>query len=318
MKNKNTGILILSVVCVLLLCGVAYTFWKDKEVPDVGIEEESQSDVIIVDGVKYKPNRSIQAVLFMGIDKEKIGDLGGRPGEHGQSDSLNLLIADRETKKAQILQISRDCMVDIDIYSITGEKMMSEPGQISLQYAYGDGDKLSCRVTTEKVADLLYGIDIPYYLSLTLEGMSKAADVIGGVTLEVPEDYSAIDPAFVKGQTVTLDAGLVEKYVRSRDTEVLESNADRMQRQAQFMAVLIEKLQTAGNQEEYLRMYQELEPYMVTNMMAEDLLRLAEYDIASTYMEIPGEIILKDGHAQFIVDNKSLKKIILETFYKPC
>lgn len=33
-------------------------------------------------------------------------------------------------------------------------------------------------------------------------------------------------------------------------------------------------------------------------------------------MKVPGEIIEKDGHAQYLVDNKELKKIILKMFYK--
>ena len=119
MKNKNGIIIALAVVCVILLCGVGYTLLQDKkeERPEnlTGTEEEDQSDVIVVDGVKYRPNTNIQTVLFLGIDKEAKSDLGNTPGENGQSDSLNLLVADRETKKARILQISRDSMVDIDI-----------------------------------------------------------------------------------------------------------------------------------------------------------------------------------------------------------
>lgn len=196
--------------------------------------------------------------------------------------------------------------------------MMSEPGQIALQYAYGDGKKQSCRLTTEKVSELLYGVDIQSYLSLTLDGMVKAADAIGGVALTVPEDYTSIDPAFVKGQTLTMDGRMVEKYVRSRDTEVLDSNVQRMQRQSQFMEALIEKLQSIEERDRYVSLYQEMEPYMVTNMTADDMIQLAEYEIDSETMEVPGEVILKDEHAQYIVDNKNLQKIILKTFYKRC
>ena len=31
MKNKNGIIVVLAVVCALLLCGVGYTLWQDKE-----------------------------------------------------------------------------------------------------------------------------------------------------------------------------------------------------------------------------------------------------------------------------------------------
>lgn len=322
MKN-NKFIAILAIVCVILLCGVGYTILNGKnkdETRDVPASStdaaEKSSDTIVVDGREYRLNTNIQTVLFMGIDKNAKSDMGDRAGENGQSDSLNLLIVDRETKKAQILQISRDSMVDIDIYSASGEKMISEPGQIALQYAYGDGEEESCRLTAGKVSELLYGVNVDSYLSLTMEGMVKAADAIGGVTMTVPEDYTWIDPAFSKGATLTMDGEMVEKYVRSRDTEVLDSNVQRMERQSQFMGALIEKLQNVKETSNYLSLYQQMEPYMVTNMTADEMKSLSEYDIDTNTLEVPGEVILKDGHAQFIVDNEALRKIILKTFYK--
>lgn len=322
MKN-NKFIAILAIVCVILLCGVGYTILNGKnkdetrDVPASSTDDaEKSSDTIVVDGREYRLNTNIQTVLFMGIDKNAKCDMGDRAGENGQSDSLNLLIVDRETKKAQILQISRDSMVDIDIYSASGEKMISEPGQIALQYAYGDGEEESCRLTAGKVSELLYGVNVDSYLSLTMEGMVKAADAIGGVTMTVPEDYTWIDPAFSKGATLTMDGEMVEKYVRSRDTEVLDSNVQRMERQSQFMGALIEKLQNVKETSNYLSLYQQMEPYMVTNMTADEMKSLSEYDIDTNTLEVPGEVILKDGHAQFIVDNEALRKIILKTFYK--
>ena len=322
MKN-NKFIAILAIVCVILLCGVGYTILNGKnkdETRDVPASStdaaEKSSDTIVVDGREYRLNTNIQTVLFMGIDKNAKSDMGDRAGENGQSDSLNLLIVDRETKKAQILQISRDSMVDIDIYSASGEKMISEPGQIALQYAYGDGEEESCCLTAGKVSELLYGVNVDSYLSLTMEGMVKAADAIGGVTMTVPEDYTWIDPAFSKGATLTMDGEMVEKYVRSRDTEVLDSNVQRMERQSQFMGALIEKLQNVKETSNYLSLYQQMEPYMVTNMTADEMKSLSEYDIDTNTLDVPGEVILKDGHAQFIVDNEALRKIILKTFYK--
>ena len=322
MKN-NKFIAILAIVCVILLCGVGYTILNGKnkdetrDVPASSTDDaEKSSDTIVVDGREYRLNTNIQTVLFMGIDKNAKSDMGDRAGENGQSDSLNLLIVDRETKKAQILQISRDSMVDIDIYSASGEKMISEPGQIALQYAYGDGEEESCRLTAGKVSELLYGVNVDSYLSLTMEGMVKAADAIGGVTMTVPEDYTWIDPAFSKGATLTMDGEMVEKYVRSRDTEVLDRNVQRMERQSQFMGALIEKLQNVKETSNYLSLYQQMEPYMVTNMTADEMKSLSEYDIDTNTLDVPGEVILKDGHAQFIIDNEALRKIILKTFYK--
>ena len=55
---------------------------------------------------------------------------------------------------------------------------------------------------------------------------------------------------------------------------------------------------------------------MTTNMTADEMEELTDYKIAEDTVKVPGEIIEKDGHAQYLVDNKELKKIILKIFYK--
>ena len=177
MKNRNLVIVILAVICAGLLAGVVYTVTKGKSgtqkkqeaSAEAGADEtESQSGIIEEDGKKYKINPDIKTVLFMGVDKEEKADLGNNPGENGQSDSLNLLALNKEEKTAQIIQISRDSMVGIDIYDVTGNRLMTENGQIALQYAYGDGAEESCRLTSEKVSELMYGVNVDSYFSLTL------------------------------------------------------------------------------------------------------------------------------------------------------
>lgn len=320
MKNKNRILIILICVCLVLASVVAATVLhrksNDKKSVSSKNSEETQTQYITYNNKKYKQNSDVKTLLFMGIDKEAKTELNNRPGENGQSDSLNLVVMNTKTKKAQILQISRDTMVDIDIYGVDGKKMMIEPGQIALQYAYGDGEGKSCRLTSEKVSGLLYGVDVDMYLSLTMEGMVAATDAIGGVELTIPEDYTDIDPNFVQGAEVTLDGEMAEKYVRSRNTDVLDSNNQRMERQSQFMGALIQKMQEIKGNAQYASLYQQLNPYMVTNMTADELKAVSEYEISSEIKKVPGEVIEKDGHAQYIVDNDKLKQIVIEMFYK--
>lgn len=323
MKNKNKLLILTGCLCVVLVCGVLYTVVRGKKQEEKKIisedakNTEDQGQYIMSGDVKYKKNSDIKTMLFMGVDKSAKADLHKSPGENGQSDSLNLLVMNQKTNEAQVLQISRDAMVEIDIYDAMGEKLMREQGQIALQYAYGDGEEKSCRLTGEKVSGLLYGTSIDSYISLTMEGIIVATEEIGGVTLTVPEDYTAIDPAFEKGKEVTLNGDLAEKYVRSRDIEVLDSNNQRMERQSQFMNALIQKMQTIKGNTEYVSLYNELQPYMVTNMTADELKAVADYNIEPEMKKVPGEIIEKDGHAQYIVDNDELKQLVLDLFYKP-
>ncbi|GAA6492316.1 hypothetical protein K280104A7_18800 [Candidatus Bariatricus faecipullorum] len=319
MSHKNILTAVLAVACVALLGATAYTVFSDRRTEETvssEAEEQTASGQIVYNGKEYEPDPAVKTLLFLGIDQQEKADLSGTPGENGQSDSLNLLVMNTETREAKILQISRDAMVDIDIYSVSGEKIRTEEGQIALQYAYGDGDSQSCRLTADRVSELLYGVEIDDYLSLTLEGMTVATDAVGGVTLTVPEDYTEIDPAFWQGAVVTLNGELAEKYVRTRDIEELDSNSQRMERQAQFMQALIEKLGEMNDTSQYASLYEQLEPYMVTSMTAEQMLETAEYQIDEEMEQVPGEIISKDGHAQFLPDNEKLQELVINMFYK--
>ena len=111
MKNRNLVIVILAVICAGLLAGVVYTVTKGKSgtqkkqeaSAEAGADEtESQSGIIEEDGKKYKLNPDIKTVLFMGVDKEEKADLGNNPGENGQSDSLNLLVLNKEEKTERV------------------------------------------------------------------------------------------------------------------------------------------------------------------------------------------------------------------------
>ena len=76
-----------------------------------------------------------------------------------------------------------------------------------------------------------------------MDGIADITNLMGGVTLTVPEDYTDIDPAFKAGETIVLAGEQAEKYVRYRDVNVSGSNTQRMERQAQFMEALARQMQ---------------------------------------------------------------------------
>lgn len=322
MKNKKNLLTVcMGLVCVLLIGAVGYTVYQDRnrsKEAAVSSEEDPADRYITYNGKKYKKNVDIRTVLFLGVDKDADAQIGQQAGDAGQADSLNLLVLDRETNEAQIIQISRDSVVDVDIYNSQNELVMTTEGQIALQYAFGDGEKRSCRMTAERVSELLGGVEIDSYAALSVDGVVVAADAVGGVPITVPEDYTDIDPAFQQGAELVLEGELAEKYVRGRDTGELDSNNQRMERQSQFMEALMDKLKAADlDTDSYLALYQEIEPYMTTNMTAEEMADLREYDYAKELITLPGEVIEKDGYAQYLTDAEKIQEILVKYFYKP-
>ena len=319
MKNKNLILGILGIICLVLAGAVVYTAFirqPEAEEADAQPAEQSGGRYITYNGKEYRRDQNVQAMLLMGVDAESTAQVGVQTGDAGQADSLNLLILNNEEKTAKILQISRDSAVDIDVYDESGRKVMSTEGQICLQYAFGDSREKSCRLTVQKVEELLGGIDIDSYLALTLDGIRAAVDAAGGIPITVPEDYTWIDPAFQEGASLTLNGEQAEKYVRSRDSEALDSNQQRMERQSQFMRALLSMLAGGSfSTQEMTELYQQMEPYMTTNLSAEELTELADYSFQEETETVPGEVTERDGRAWYVTDTEKVQELIIKEFF---
>ena len=322
MKSKKYVMIIL---VILLLLGVGgFMFWKFRKAEEtsannsVAQEEEMSEDTVQYKGEKYRYNSDIKAVLFMGVDKSEPVSVDNHAGQGGQSDTLLLAVLDQEKKTAQLLEISRDTMTDIEIYDEAGEHLATEKAQIALQYAYGKNAKRRSQMTKDVVSHLLYDIPIRDYLSLNVEGIAPIVDAIGGVTLTIPEDYTSIDPLFVKDSQVTLNGEQAERYVRYRDTSVAGSNTPRMKRQNDFLRALLGQLNASGlkSAEGYQLLFNSAGEYLDSNMTAEEMKKLSEYEFEDEIVILPGEMTSGPEHDEYILDDEKTYEIILKLFYK--
>ena len=262
MKNKKNGggIFFVILAIIAVAAGVfAFLEYRDRQSLEsaslnaqtkssdaVGktenVEKKIGGSQITWQGKEYTYNQNIRNILFIGVDKKEEMQIQDYAGRGGQADCLILLSLNTKDKTATMLNISRDSMVNLDIYDMSGDFLAEERGQIALQYAYGDGEKRSCWLQKKAVTELLHDIPINSFIALNIDGISTIADVLGGVELTVPEDYTAIDPSFVKGETIVLKGDKAERYVRYRDINEFGSNNGRMERQNQFLRALVSLL----------------------------------------------------------------------------
>lgn len=319
-KRKYIILGIVTIILLIIAGTLAYHTIQMKDKGKIEYKEyksnTQEKNYIMYKGEKYKYNYDLRTILFMGIDKQgKI--VKNKVGAGGQADSLMLLILDTKKESISVLSISRDTMTDIKTYDADGNHLSTDREQIALQYAYGDGGKKSCIRTKEAVSNLLYQIPIQSYVSLTMEGFSYLTDALGGVEIVVPEDYTHINPLFKKGKTITLNGKTAQQYVRYRNTDVLGSNDQRMQRQSQFIEAMVQKLQdvTKGTKE-IAQLYHQLDPYMVTNLSEDELRKLLDYKINKTIEKVPGVVQQGEKYDEFIVDNERLQEKIVKMFYK--
>lgn len=320
MNKRKKIIVVLIVVAVAMVASLfGYGIWKKYATKETVKEEEEEAyedpSYITYKGKKYEYNHRLKNILFMGVDKpEQMEET--QVGQGGQVDTLILMSMDRENKTITLLQIPRDSMTDIDIYDMNGTYLSTEKGQISLQYAYGDGKKKSCRMTMKAVSDLLYEVPVDSYLAMSVDGIAEITTLMGGVSLTVPKDYTDIDTAFREGETIVLAGEQAEKYVRYRDVEVTGSNIGRMERQEQFMLALARQMQ-GKDTGWYQQLLQETQEYLTMDLSVEEVDYMKSYQMIGEIEKIPGKMQAGTEHDEFIVDNEKLQDLIIKLFYKP-
>ncbi|MDD6283451.1 MAG: LCP family protein, partial [Oribacterium sp.] len=201
--------------------------------------------------------------------------------------------------------------------------------------AYGNGADFSGQLSMQAVSWLFAGLPIDGYLAGSMDLITSLNDFVGGVPVTVQDDFmTRADPGFVKGQTVTLQGDLAEKYVRYRDITEDFTAMTRMNRQRQyaiaFSDVLLAK-QKADNKT-ISNMFQLIQDHIQTNMDKGQYLKVA-LDMAKSgpledqdFETIPGESrqgeeINPDTNQnqmydQFYPDYKALDQLILADFYR--
>ena len=321
-EKQKKWLIVLLIVIILAVLGIIAIFMlreqEDDEKPQEEIATQTEQDIVYFDGEAYKYNYNLKNILFLGIDNETEIDYDNIPGAGGQADCIMLLSLDRENKTVRVLQISRDSMTEIDIYDSNGNKYSTMQGQLALQYAYGNGAKNSSWAMKKTVSELLFELPIDGYITMDIAAVSKINDLLGGVTLTIPEDYTDIDPAFVAGATLTLNGEQAERYVRYRDITVAESSHTRMRRQVQYIPALLETFESkvGDNVDKMKQLYSGVADFVLTDLSFDDMTAMLDYSWNSDEVEyLDGEVVKGEKYEEFYVDDEKLQEKIIKMFY---
>ena len=337
-KGPLIAVLIIFGILVLLLATAVGAYFylnkkgeaqlkKNQSIASITAPEEATSEddgkTIVYNGAKYKYNEDNINILFMGVDRD-MQDTGEKViGENGQADVLIWAALDSKTGHLSLINISRDAMVDVNKYNVEDKYLGTDKMQLCLAYSYGDGKEKSCENTLQSVSRLMYGMPVNAYVAIDYSAIAPLNDAIGGVTVNVLEDLTQSDSALKAGETVTLHGEQAQTYVRSRNTEVLDSNNQRMERQKQYIDAFLQQAisQTKKNPTLPVTLYNDVSDYMVTNISASEVTHLATLMIQNgvsggDILTVPGEVTQGDVYAEFNPDDKELYKLILSVFYK--
>ena len=322
---------ILAVVLVLLAGMLLLQRWENTQDapvsspgPSSAVEAGAPVDgreITYYNGTAYAKRENLETVLLLGVDKFE-GETPEGYLNNQQADFLLLLVMDKENETCTPIQLNRDTMTQIQILGVTGEPAGTFTGQLALAHTYGSGEEDSCENTVLAVENLLYGVGIDHYVSLTMDGVALLNDLVGGVTVEVLDDFSGIDDTLVQGETVTLQGQQSLTYVRSRGGMEDSSNLHRMERQRQYLSALQQQLKAAVQQEDgfTLDALLQLNEYLVSDCTIDQLSalgnNLAQYKV-SDILTTPGEAREGEEFMEFTVDEAALQQLVMEVFYEP-
>ena len=317
----------LTVATLAALGGGAYALqrWDDSQnavsVADTGPgndhREAAQLKELTYKGKTYRQRPELETYLFMGIDT-----MGAAVGVNsyaggGQADVQIVAVLDNEARTWQALQLNRDSIVRVPVLGVGGDIVAYEDEQLALAHYYGNGREQSCENTVLAVSMLLGDQPIDGYMAVNMDAVGILTDLVGGVTLTVTSDFSAIDPSLVQGQTITLTGEQALTYVRSRANIDDETNLARMNRQRQYMTALEEKL-TQKDANFVVEAYDALADYMVTDIASGTAAEIGERMQDYTQLEvltIDGENVVEGEHWAYHLDEDSLQETILQLFY---
>jgi LCP family protein required for cell wall assembly len=313
-------LVVLILVLVVLYSGLQIletTVLRPEQSEDVPVVRKT----ITRNGIDYYPRQDITTVLIMGIDQfGPVADSGYHQNP-GASDLNVLVIFDETNRVCNVLHLNRDTMVKMPALGINGKPAGSRYGQLALSHTYGSGLEDSCANTVQTVSDLLYGIRIDYYVAMNMDAIPILNDGVGGVTVTVTDDFSAVDPTIRMGR-MTLRGQQALTFVRTRKDVGDQQNVTRIQRHKEYLEnfLLAAKAKQSESLSFVLDLYGQVSPYLVTNCSANAISgmmdRYGDFEL-NEVVSPEGENVLGEEYMEFYLDEEKLDELILRLFYAP-
>ena len=324
-KKKHGGELVFFGVILILVLMMLYSGLQILESTVLyrgqGQETGFVSKTITRENVDYFPRQDITTVLVMGIDKYGPVEKSDMYTNTGASDMNMVLIFDEVNKVCNILHLNRDTMLEMPVLGIGGKPAGTMYGQLALAHTFGTGLSDSCENVRKTVSDFLYGVEIDYYVAMHMDAIAILNDAVGGVTVNVTEDFSAVDPAIGMGEVKLMGEHAIN-FVRTRRTVGDQLNISRIQRQQEYLDGFVDSFRQKQTQETefIIQAYEDVQPYLVTDCSANAISgmvdRFSGYQINE--VAVPeGENVLGETYYEFYADEEKLDALILRLFYAP-
>jgi len=279
------------------------------------------SKTIERNGQEYFPRQDITVVMVLGIDRFGPVEASGSYNNRGAADMDILLIFDETNEQINVLHLNRDTMLEMPVLGIGGKQAGTWYGQLALAHTYGSGLSDSAENSRQAISDFLYGLQIDYYVAMNMDAITILNDAVGGVTVNVTEDFSAVDPTIRMGEMHLLGQQAIN-FVRTRKDVGDQLNLSRIQRHKEYLNGFADAFRARQEADAgfVLNAYEQVSPYLVTDLSANAVSgmmdRYADFEI-NEIISPEGENRVGEEYMEFYVDEEALDALILRLFYAP-
>ena len=325
MKNrKQTKELIFFAVILILVLVILYSGLRILESTVLRPEQQTvvvERKTVTHGGVDYFPRQDVTTVLVLGIDQFGPVSDSGTYNNHGAADMNLLLIFDEASETCHILHFNRDTMVEMPVLGLGGRQAGTLYGQLALAHTYGTGLTDSCENSRETISNLLHGIKIDYYVAMHMDAISILNDAVGGVRVNVRDDFSKVDETISMG-SVLLSGDQALTFVRTRANVGDQLNVSRIERHKEYLNGFAAAFRAAReeNPELLVEAYDQVSPYLITdcsvNAISGMIERYGDYAVGEV-ISPAGENIRGEKYYEFYLDEEAFDDLVLRLLYAP-
>ncbi len=317
---KNTVAMAIALIFVIVVCYSGFRIVgilnSSNEVSD---DTDIDSKTIVKDGKSYYPRQDITVFMLIGVDQEGPKKDSGSYNNNGQADLISLIVFDEVDKTYKIMLLNRDTMTDIPILGIGGKPAGTINAQLALAHNQGSGLEDSCENMKKAINLFLGNIPIDYYFSLNMDAIAILNDAVGGVKVNVKDDFSQVDASIQKGE-VLLSGEQALSFVQTRKEVGDQLNVTRMERHKQYMSGFSDAFKTKLNSTQtfVFKTYESVADYIVSdcsvNTLSNMLNRYSEYSLKEI-VSPEGNNTKGEKYMEFYADEEKLEDLILNIFY---
>ena len=289
------------------------------------VRVSGDGNTVTYKGKTYKYKANCTNMLFLGIDKKEYDNKETQIGDKYQSDVIIVVSIDPQNNKITLVNVPRDLIADVSVYSRTGGYTGIEKMPIALSYAYGDTDTESCLNCLDSVRRVFYNIPIKAFYSMEISGISVVNDVVGGVDVTSPENVYSGDSnlVFEAGKQYHLDGKQANDFVIYRTHETPEANLLRNERQRIYLTEFMKKTisQTKSDLSTPVKLYNAAKEYSCTNITLNGVTFLAteligkNKNLVTETKTIPVDVKANGNRAENYLREEEFYEMFLSVFY---